>query len=182
MAFTDVKLKKLFKELGDLDRKRKEVLNQIRQNPVYGEHMIRNFFEEKIKETDVEKGTGLYIYNDKDGFGQPLSKIEKIFFLESLISVVKTKQGTDTFVIKYKTSTLKGQTIETQMGVTISRPLENQIFQSATLLSLKEVNVIKKELSKYVASMKELKELAEAEKQMKVLELRINALKKKLTK
>lgn len=179
-AKTNKEIDKLTKELGMIEKRRREILTSIRSHPLYASAYINSFFKSKIEEIKIEEGIGLYMSFDAKGQKLPLKEnLDKIFTLHNLSQI--DGQSGDIIGITYSIRYLNGIIVHKSTQVSINRPLEPQIFSSAFEIAPDEFKKIKNEIAKNEAKVKRLKEIEEIEAKIAEMEVKLDKLKRAMS-
>lgn len=175
-----IDLKKLQQELGQLDKRRREVLKLIKSSPEHGKKMIKDYFDLLIKNTDISKNKGIFI--TKNGVGEKLDVTyykDRVFWIKDVISIECNRTMTGMFYVKYNIQHLDGVILPQSIEISIDKDLRNQVFHNAVELIPYDCKIIKNEIAELEIKQKNALEIAAIEKQVKELNEKLLTLKGK---
>ena len=164
---TSKQLEKIYKDLGELDTKRKALIKQLLVNPTY----VRNYITEFVK-TESAKNVW-YKRNNTEAFPKDI----QIAQLQDEISITPSNVD-NMFAIKISFKTLDGNIFNSDININAKRPLGPQIFQTLEPISNVELAKIKKQIEKLEKENAKNKAITDLEAQIILIQAELAKLKK----
>jgi hypothetical protein len=164
---TSKQLQKIYKDLGELDTKRKELIKQLLVDPTY----VRNYITDFVK-TEATKNVW-YKRNNTEAFPKDIQIVQ----LQDEIKIEPSNID-NIYGVKLTFKTLQGNIFNSSFHLNAKRPLAPQIFQTLDPISNVELAKIKKQVEKLEKESLKNKAITDLEAQIVLIQAELAKLKK----